>query len=88
MNPNSPPPPEIRAKHTVLLRLVDSDIIDKEKRDIIAELEECNSWLSLMDIYVFQNAPIVKLVFSTNEMVKRVLNSDVLHVVQSVYTTR
>ena len=71
-------PPEVRAKRTVLLRHVDSDILGKEKGDIIAELEEYNSWLSLVDIYVFQNAPTVKLVCSTNEMAKRVLNSGVL----------
>ena len=70
-------PLEVKARRTVILRQVDESIIERSGNDIVAELQRCNSWLTLVDIYVFPKSPVVKLVCSTNEKATKILSSGV-----------
>ena len=70
-------PPEIKAKRTVILRQVDDSILGRNNEDIITELQGCNDWLKVADIYVFPSSPTMKIVCDTNEMATRALNNGV-----------
>ena len=68
-------PPEIKARRTVILRQVDENVIARDVNDISAELQECNNWLSLVDVFVFPNSPTIRLVCSSNEVATKALDS-------------
>ena len=59
------------------MRQVDESVIARGVNDISAELQQCDNWLSLVDVFVFPNSPTIKLVCSSNEVATKALDSGV-----------
>ena len=69
--------PDIKARRTVILRQIDDTILNKSSSNVTSELQQCDSWLSLVDLYIFPNSPANKLTCFTNETATRALTGGV-----------
>ena len=71
-------PPNLRAKRTLILRRLDDLIIKRDKSEIILEIQEKNPWLQIVDSFLFNGSPTLKLTCQTNEMASKALTSGIL----------
>lgn len=77
-------PPELRSQRAVICFRLDDFVLDYSPAQLKAEIERCQSWATVSDVYRFTRSNTMKITFATSEMAAKACDQGLLMFLFSV----